>query len=273
MRLTGILVLSLGMLPAILGKQQAGGLQHDPLVSQLTAIAQDFERRARLADSAVALARPVIVVDTPPQISMYKSGPNTIHTSRWEELMPDVQDICRRWATYTGDTTGRQLFEDMFHRFFFVHELAHWLQRQAKDTTGDAYQFELEANRVTVAYWREKDSVYLSALLARFQRIRDRLPSPVPDGQDAEQYFNANRSRLGSNPDVYGWFQTRMVVQAGSERPFLMFSETVRGLSVHTKNPVRLIRSVEPGEGWVWCYVDATAPGELKGATFVPFPR
>ncbi len=35
-----------------------------------------------------------------------------------------------------------------------------------------------------------------------------------------------------------------------------------------TKHP--LIRSIEPGEGWVWCYVDAMAPGELKGATFVP---
>jgi hypothetical protein len=84
--------------------------------------------------------------------------------------------------------------------------LAHWLQRQAKDYTKDGYQFELEANRITVAFWREKDGEYLSALLARFQRISDRLPSPVPDGQDAEQYFNANRSGLGANQDVYGWF-------------------------------------------------------------------
>ena len=35
-----------------------------------------------------------------------------------------------------------------------------------------------------------------------------------------------------------------------------------------TKHP--LVRSIEPGEEWVWCYVDAIAPGELKGATFVP---
>lgn len=26
-----------------------------------------------------------------------------------------------------------------------------------------------------------------------------------------------------------------------------------------------LIRSIEPGENWVWCYVDNMAPGELKG--------
>ena len=29
----------------------------------------------------------------------------------------------------------------------------------------------------------------------------------------------------------------------------------------HTQHP--LIRSIEPGERWVWCYVDEMAPGEL----------
>jgi hypothetical protein len=240
MRVIGILVLFLAMLPTIWAQQQSARLQHDPLVDQLTVLAQDFERRARLARFAMTSASPAIVVDTPPQISML-TGTNTVHTSRWEELPPEVQDDFKRWATYTGDATGQQLFDDMFHRFFFIHELAHWLQLQAKDYTKDGYQFELDANRVAVAYWREKDSAYLSAMLARFQRVNDLLPNPVPDGQDAEQYFNANRSKLGSNPDVYGWFQTRMVVQAGAERPFRTFSETLHslGLSVRPKNPAR----------------------------------
>jgi len=30
----------------------------------------------------------------------------------------------------------------------------------------------------------------------------------------------------------------------------------------HTTHP--LIRSVEPGETWIWCYVDQLAPGELE---------
>src|SRR6266851_9604626 len=34
-----------------------------------------------------------------------------------------------------------------------------------------------------------------------------------------------------------------------------------------TKHP--LVRSIEPGEAWVWCYVDAIVPGELKGHTFI----
>ena len=31
-----------------------------------------------------------------------------------------------------------------------------------------------------------------------------------------------------------------------------------------------LVRSIEPGEAWVWCYVDEIFPGELSGHTFVP---
>ncbi len=126
----GILVLSLAMLPTIWAQQQSARFQHDPVVDRLTVIVQDFERRARLAGFAMTSASPVIVVDTPAQISMLTSGSNTIHTSRWEELPSSAQDVCKRCATYTGDATGEQLFADMFYRFFFVHELAHWLQLQ-----------------------------------------------------------------------------------------------------------------------------------------------
>jgi uncharacterized UBP type Zn finger protein len=33
-----------------------------------------------------------------------------------------------------------------------------------------------------------------------------------------------------------------------------------------------LIRSIEPGERWVWCYVDQTIPGEIREHKFVPMP-
>jgi hypothetical protein len=78
----------------------------------------------------------------------------------------------------------------------------------------------------------------MSSLLARIQRIVDRLPNPLLEGQDAEQYFNANR-KMGSNPDVYGWYQSRMVVQAGAERPVRSFSESLQGLSFPAKNSVQ----------------------------------
>jgi uncharacterized UBP type Zn finger protein len=35
-----------------------------------------------------------------------------------------------------------------------------------------------------------------------------------------------------------------------------------------SKHP--LVRSVEPGENWTWCYVDEIEPGEIRGEGFVP---
>jgi uncharacterized UBP type Zn finger protein len=31
-----------------------------------------------------------------------------------------------------------------------------------------------------------------------------------------------------------------------------------------------LMRSIEPGEGWVWCYVDRVEAGEIQPQGFVP---
>jgi hypothetical protein len=31
------------------------------------------------------------------------------------------------------------------------------------------------------------------------------------------------------------------------------------------------MRSVEAGEAWVWCYVDAGVVGEIEGKQFVPY--
>lgn len=38
-----------------------------------------------------------------------------------------------------------------------------------------------------------------------------------------------------------------------------------------TKHP--LIRSIEPGEAWVWCFVDEVMPAEIKGKHLVPVER
>lgn len=35
-----------------------------------------------------------------------------------------------------------------------------------------------------------------------------------------------------------------------------------------TEHP--LIRSIEPGEAWVWCYVDKMAAGEVRGDAVLP---
>jgi hypothetical protein len=63
----------------------------------------------------------------------------------------------------------------MFYRFFFVHELGHWMQDQVLDQRHDSmaeraqknsdaarWQYETVANRISVAWWREQDPAYLA---------------------------------------------------------------------------------------------------------------
>jgi uncharacterized UBP type Zn finger protein len=33
-----------------------------------------------------------------------------------------------------------------------------------------------------------------------------------------------------------------------------------------------LMRSIEPGENWVWCYADQMAPGQIRNQQFIPLP-
>lgn len=211
--------------------QQPSAVKSNPLLAQISTVAADFENRVHATGFATNVPEPHLLVDTIPQLSMYTQKDNTVHTARWEELNPDIQELFIRWAGYAGDVNGQQLFDDMFHRFFFTHELAHWLQFQTIDGVTDHYQLELGANRISTAYWRDKDPAYLSLLVARFRRIRGRLPDPVPPEEDAQQYFNTNYAQLIPNPDVYGWYQLGMVISTFDERPSPLFVETLRQIS------------------------------------------
>lgn len=64
--------------------------------------------------------------------------------------------------------------------------------------------------------------------------------------------------RIGS-----GWVHLRMCLTCGHVG--CCDSSPNRHASKHfvaTEHP--LIRSIEPGETWIWCYVDELAPGELE---------
>src|SRR5512144_2212387 len=124
-----LVILLLALSPA--RAQSPSPVTRDSATDQLKAIAEDFEHQVRAARFRITVPAPTILLDTSPQLSKYTRQDNTIHTSQWEDLAPDARDLFTRWAGYAGERTGKQLFDEMFHRFFFVHELAHWLQTQA----------------------------------------------------------------------------------------------------------------------------------------------
>lgn len=168
--------------------------QRDRVLDQEKAIAAKVEGRAHIRNFDLQANVPEIRIDAGPSLSFYGMGKgNVVHEEHWENVPPPEQASFNLWATYTADEPrGRSLFEDMFYRFFLVHELGHWMQdevlRQRRDPMAkQAYrnsatarwQYESVANRISVAWWREQDPGYLIKLVNDFRKIQKKLPSTL----------------------------------------------------------------------------------------------
>jgi hypothetical protein len=128
----------------------------------------------------------------------------------------------------------------LFFKFFFLHEFGHWVNEQVVTQRHDSeaklarrnfernkWEDELNANRVAVAWWRERDPKFLERMVSDVRLILTHLPSPVPPGADDKEYFSRNLWELVKDPNKYGWYQLRMIVIAYEERPKLTYQGTV----------------------------------------------
>lgn len=205
------------------------------LKARLEPLAASFEARLQTDGYVSAQTPPAIVVDSSPQLSYFVAQENAVHTSMWRAVPPEWQLTFSRWASLAEDgITGEQLFSAMFGRFFFVHEMAHWAQSQYGPTLTspnvNVYEYELEANRLSVAYWRAQDPAFLATLVREFRTIERKLPDPMPRGQDRKQYFTKNHRNLAENPDAYGWFQFDTALLAYDESPSPTMKELIHRL-------------------------------------------
>lgn len=179
-------------------------------------IVADFSARAHAAGLPATVVTPVVVFRTTPALSVFT--PQGILIAQWSELPPPAQAQFDAWAAVAGSSwTGARLFEEMFHWFLVPHEMTHWVQtRGGTQRLTDRYATEVEANRVAVAYWRRSDAgrARLDALAAGLTSLHAKMPSPVPTGADPAQYFQTNYGTLAVDPNAYGWYQLRMVIDA-----------------------------------------------------------
>jgi hypothetical protein len=203
---------------------------NDPTLVALRALAAQVEAQVHIPGYP-AFAAPKVMLDGGMTISYFSYGNDTVHEARFTDLPQPMQDLWNQWASYTTDEpTGKALFDDMFHRFFFVHELGHWMASQviaglpeaeqkavAKNEANNKWEGEMAANRISTAWWREHDPQYLAKLVADFHAIQSHLPNPVPAGADKKTYFTENYSKLGADPLAYGWYQLQMVIQVYDE--------------------------------------------------------
>jgi hypothetical protein len=224
------------------GIAQSPVAHSDPVLDREKTIAVRVEAQSHIDHFELQTKTPEIRIDAGPTLSRYDDvATNVVHEEYWEKLPLPEQATFNQWATYTADeSSGRQLFQDMFYRFFFVHELGHWMQAEILDQRHDAmserakknfdtdrWQCETVANRISVAWWREHDRAYLRKLVDDFRRIQAKLPTPVPAGEDVRAFFSREYDKLSEDPNAYGWFQLQMVISAYDEQPAMSFQQAL----------------------------------------------
>jgi hypothetical protein len=227
------------------GVAQTGSPQKDPVLDAEKHTAAKVESQAHIKNMDLKSTIPAVRMDAGPALSFYGMGKgNVVHEEHWEKVPAPEQASFNQWAAYTADEqTGRALFEDMFYRFFFVHELGHWMQdevlRQRRDPMAKQadrnseqarWQYETVANRISVAWWREHDPQYLAKLVNDFRAIEAKLPNPVPSGEAPSHFFAREYKVISDDPNAYGWFQLRMVISAYDEQPINTFRQAINTL-------------------------------------------
>jgi hypothetical protein len=209
-------------------------------LSQQQALASEVESHTHI--EGFNLRPPTVRMDAGPLLSLYDDAKkNAVHQTYWIDLPAGMRDTFNDWAATTADNhTGEQLYENLFFKFFFVHEFGHWENEQVVSQRHDAkaklaqrnfkrnkWEDELNANRVAVAWWREQDPKFLERLVSDVRLILATLPSPVPAGEDDKEYFSRNLWELVKDPNKYGWYQLRMIVIANEEGPELTYQQTI----------------------------------------------
>ncbi len=191
-----------------------------------TALRDTFIGQVHAAGFTCTIAPPTIVVEDVPSFGQYDVTTNTLHTSEWTLLNPREKAFFVQLAgPGATEDSAHAVFEKAAHQWIFIHELGHWWQacRNPTASSGQPWQVESGANRISLAYWRQNDPSVPALMFSLFHAVLDHAPSPVPAGQSVDTYFNTNYQTLGPSP-AYPWFQSKMAVMLEDEKPAPTFA-------------------------------------------------
>ncbi len=197
--------------------------------SQVEELRGNFVKAVAAAGHTCSIAEPKVVIEDIPSFGNYDPDTNTLRTPAWEQMTDQEKALFYHAVRPdTSEAAARREFETGVHHWVIVHELGHWWQscRGASKDSGH-YATEYDADRIAAAYWRERDPSLVAHQRALFESIATHWPNPLPAGQDAEPFFNANYEKLGPTR-AYIWFQAQMCIKAIDEKPAPTFAQSLQ---------------------------------------------
>lgn len=188
------------------------------VLARLTRVRAAFLRRIDAEGYALCPA-PQIELGDPPTFGRYLPERNAVLMASWAHLSVAEREAFQAMAqTLGGDASARSVFENGTHRWVFVHELGHWWQACRHLSRPESYAAENGANRIALAFWREPEPRFAAGIVHGFGMLLASAPSPVPPGQSAQAYLDANFRAIAQG-DACTWFQGKIIVELAAETP------------------------------------------------------
>ena len=189
---------------------------HRGAVSDVITLRDAFVRQIESLSYKPSLAPPQIVFDNPPEFGSYDAQKNILHIADWEGLRPEQRTIFEQVAS---SSNGKMNAEAVFERslqWIATHELGHWWQACQQKLGESHFATERGANRIAGAYWRMRDASLVEWIGQTAVNSIKMFPNPVPQGQNAAAYFDANYGAL--QPPALFWYQNQMIMDALKEQ-------------------------------------------------------
>lgn len=234
-RLLAAVTLATTCLASLLAQTPASPAPGTPAVAatraEATHIRDAFVARVHTAGFTCPNPAPTIVVEDVPSFGQYDEETNILRTSDWSVLNPEEHAAFLRLAGPNAtETDAHALFDLAAHRWILIHELGHWWQHcNGKMDDKNPYKMEFDADRVSLAYWRQVDPTVVTRMMPIFQQVVTMMLDPTPPGQEMIPYFNAHYQQLGPTP-AYRWYQSRMNVAADDQRPIPTFPQILTAI-------------------------------------------
>lgn len=190
---------------------------HRGAVSDVITLRDAFVGQIESLGYKPSLAPPHVLFDSPAELGSYDAEENVLHIADWEGLRPEQRTIFEQVASSSGGKMNAEAIFEKSIRWIATHELGHWWQACQHKLGESHFATERGANRIAGAYWRMRDASLVEWIRQTAGNSIKMFPNPVPQGQNAAAYFDANYGKL--QPPALFWYQNQMIMDALKEQP------------------------------------------------------
>jgi hypothetical protein len=195
------------------------------LIRDLTALRDAFVRR--IDEEGYRLCpRPGIDLGAAPSGGRYLAARNLILITPWSQLSAQQQQGFEGVPGPATPAGARAAYESGTYRWVFVQQLGHWWQVCRHMAGPETYAAQSGANRMALAFWRERDPRFAAAIVRGATELVNAVPDPLPGGQDAQAWLEAHPGEQLASP-AHEWLQARMIATLAQETPQPSFHKSL----------------------------------------------